>query len=659
MHPRPYATLPEALLGASRLDRAVVHVSSSMDETRISYATLYTHALGLLGHLQQRGVEPGQYVILLFERNEPFLDSLWACLLGGIVPVPIASGTTAEHARRFEQVAKTLGNPVVVTTRQSLSRITGAAEPGTGEAPAPSVERIFLDDIVELPEPGVPHDVREEDIAFVQFSSGSTSAPKGVLLTHRNLLANIYSIMESAGLTSEERGLSWMPLTHDMGLIGFHLTPLVLGATHYILATELFVRRPTSWLSLASEKGATLLCSPNFGYKHYLRAFKPEHAGELDLRAVRLIFNGAEPISAALAQEFTATLSHYGLGANVMYPVYGLAEASLAVTFSPAGRAIREVSVKRESLGLGHTIELAPRGAPNSASFVALGYPISACRVRICDDMGTRLGERQVGHIEIRGDSVCQGYYKQPADDQMDFTPDGWLKTGDLGFFEQGELIVSGRAKDMLCINGMNYYPSDLEQLVHTSGRVEPDKVAVCGVYSQEAATDDVVVFVQFRGDLKDFVDTAHDLRAELSRRTGLEIAEVVPIHRIPKTTSGKVQRHLLAQRYAASEFAEVCEELAKLTVHDAASNELERELQRICTLFMHHKDIGVNDNLLELGESSLTLAMVYEQIEETWPDKLDITDLLDYPTIKELAAYLRTKISSPGAPPAHTSAGG
>jgi acyl-CoA synthetase (AMP-forming)/AMP-acid ligase II len=649
-----HTTLTEALVHATRCDRGVVHVTGTNSETALSYAALHARALGLLGHFQQRGLRPGQFVILLFDANEPFIDSFWACLFGGIIAVPIAAGTTTEHARRFGQVVETLASPTVVTTRQSLSRIRGATtDPSLGEKSEPSASYVFLDDIVELPEPGTPHEAGENDIAFVQFSSGSTRTPKGVLLSHRNLLANIYAIIQRAEITAEDRCLSWMPLTHDMGLIGFHLTPLVLGASHIIMATELFVRRPASWLGLASEKHATLLCSPNFGYKHYLRAYRPEQATDLDLRTVRLVFNGAEPISAALAREFCETLAQYGLGTNVMYPVYGLAEASLAVTFPPAGRAIREVFATRASLNIGSTVEIVPNGAENSASFVALGQPIAACRVRVCGDGGQVLAEHQVGHVQIRGESVCGGYYKQPTDDLMFFTADGWLNTGDLGFFDQGELVISGRAKDMLCINGVNYYPSDLEQLVQASTAAEPDKVAVCGVYSPEAATDEIVMFVQYRGDLGTFVDTANTLRAYLSRSTGLEIAEVIPIHRIPRTTSGKVQRHALAQRYASSEFATVCRELARLTVHDAASNELERELQRICKMFMHHKDIGVNDNLLELGESSLTLAMVYEQIEETWPDKLDITDLLDYPTIAELAAFLQAKLSDPDVSPA------
>ena len=278
---------------------------------------------------------------------------------------------------------------------------------------------MFLDDIVELPQPGIAHAVSGDDIAFVQFSSGSTSAPKGVLLTHRNLLANIYAIIQKAEITAEDRCLSWMPLTHDMGLIGFHLTPLVLGASHVIMATELFVRRPASWLALASEKGATLLCSPNFGYKHYLRAYRPEQAADLDLRAVRLIFNGAEPISAALAHEFGKTLAQCGLGANVMYPVYGLAEASLAVTFPPAGRAIREVCATRGSLSIGSKVEVVPNRTENTACFVALGQPIPSCRVRICGDDGRVLAEHQVGHIQIQGESVCRGYYKQHTDDPM------------------------------------------------------------------------------------------------------------------------------------------------------------------------------------------------------------------------------------------------
>ena len=201
-----------------------------------------------------------------------------------------------------------------------------------------------------------------EDISFIQFSSGSTGSPKGVVLKHRNLLANIDGIQQAAQFTTHDTSLSWMPLTHDMGLIGFHLNPIVCNYNHYIMRTDLFVRRPLYWMIAASDKKTNVLCSPNFGYKHFLNAYhrkaRSNQAIEnIDLSHMRLIFNGAEPISVNLCEQFMEALAQYGLPKNSMFPVYGLAEASLAVSFPPVGSELEVINVKRESIAMYSTAE--------------------------------------------------------------------------------------------------------------------------------------------------------------------------------------------------------------------------------------------------------------------------------------------------------------
>src|SRR4029077_18257557 len=301
----------------------------------VSFAELYERALGILYHLQRMGARRGDKLILFLGNNEQFIDVFWAAVLGGIVPVPVALGISDEHRHKLLRIARRLGKPFLYTERRSLERIGAfAGEKGEQDLYESLRARTFLiDNLDDISRAGSVQRVGADDIAFIQFSSGSTSDPKGVVLTHGNILANAYGATEAAGFTENDVSLSWMPLTHDMGLIGFHLVMFANRVHAHLMPTELFIRRPLLWLQLASRVRASILCSPNFGYKHYLKVLGERAPEGLDLSAVRLIFNGAEPISVELCREFLARLAPARLAPNAMYPVYGLAEASLAVSF--------------------------------------------------------------------------------------------------------------------------------------------------------------------------------------------------------------------------------------------------------------------------------------------------------------------------------------
>jgi acyl-CoA synthetase (AMP-forming)/AMP-acid ligase II len=304
-----------------------------------------------------------------------------------------------------------------------------------------------MEDVTRSDDTGELHHAQPEDIAFIQFSSGSTSEPKGVQLSHRNLLVNIRDITQAAAISAGDTTLSWMPLSHDMGLIGFHLVPLHNGIEKVLMDTDVFVRRPARWLRAACDYSATLLCSPNFGYRHYLKAVDPDKES-LDLSHVRLVFNGAEPVSPDACRTFTRALKARGLPEESMFPVYGLAEASLAVTFPRPGDQLRTIVLASGQLAPGD------RAVPVEVStqaheLVCLGHPLPACKIRICDDQGRQLPEFTIGHVQIRGDNVTRGYYRCPKCDEAALI-DGWLDTGDLGLLTTDGLYITGRCKDIL-----------------------------------------------------------------------------------------------------------------------------------------------------------------------------------------------------------------
>lgn len=629
--------------------RSVTFIEAAEDEVTIAYDELRDRALGVLHHFQEAGVRPGDELILFTQGNEQFVDAFWACILGGIVPVPVAVGISDDHRAKLLRIFATLRHPWVYTESNLARRLERFGE---GRGHDTEVQRLLarallVDDIEDIGTPGRPHAAAPDDVAFIQFSSGSTSDPKGVVLTHRNVLTNIRAIAEGFNHRPDDVALSWMPLTHDMGLIGFHLSMVACNNDHHIMATGLFVRRPLLWLQKAAAKGASLLCSPNFGYKHFLKVFEARGLDTLDLSRVRLVFNGAEPISAALARRFMEALAPYGLDGDSMFPVYGLAEASLGVTFPEPGAPLRTVLAHRHGLAVGERWRPAEPGDGDAVEFVLLGAPIRDCEVRIVDDGDGVLEADHVGHVQIRGANVTRGYYGYSGAGGDVFADLGWLRTGDLGFFHEGQLVITGRSKDIIFVNGQNYYPHDIEELALDVPGLELGKVVAAGVTNPAAGGDELLLFVLDRGAPEDFAALAQTLRGHVNERTGLDVAEVIPVPRIPKTTSGKVQRHKLTEAYLDGEFADVLATLAALDAPSgagAAEGDLEETLTRICNSIVVDRPVGPDDNLFEIGISSLALAQIHARVEELYPGEMDIADVFDYPSIRELAAFMESR---------------
>ncbi|MEP7183185.1 MAG: non-ribosomal peptide synthetase [Betaproteobacteria bacterium] len=650
-----FPTLQAALDARAASSHGVTFVNGENDERHIEYGELRRRALAVLFHLQRAGAAPGSELILLTERNEQFVDTFWAGVMGCIAVAPIAPGNADEHRLKFFRVLTRLARPHLAVERAAWQRLAAFAAANGLEREWARLDRhtVFLDEIAAETE-GRRHPASAGDVALVQFSSGSTSEPKGVVLTHGNLVANIDAIIDGIDAKPEDRSLSWMPLTHDMGLIGFHLTPLVADVDHALMPTALFVRRPLLWLAKATQHRASVLASPNFGYKHYLKSFDPAKAAGLDLSSVRVVFNGAEPISAELCAEFLAALAPYGLRGDVMFPVYGLAEASLAVTFPPPGRPLAAVALDRGRLGLGDVARTVDAAVPGAVTFVRVGTPVRGCALRVAGADGATLPDGTVGRILIRGDNVTQGYYDDPATTADWMTADGWLDTGDLGVIVDGELAVTGRIKEILFVAGQNYYPHDVEAILDRHAGIELGRAAVAGVRPQHAATDDVLVFVVAKGAPDAFVPVARTVRRVVNEQMGVAVAAVVPVPRLPKTTSGKIQRYALARDWENGVYADVVLRLATLEAAAAptaagATGELEQMLLEMCKSALPGKSIGVDDNLFELGSSSLTLAQIYERIEAAYPGRLEVTDFFEYPTVRTMAGFLSQRLADGG----------
>ena len=351
--------LLHARRASASAQRGITHILGEEDEQFVSYAQLYERALSILFHLQDRGVKPGDPVVICTSSNVQFLDGFWACQLGGFMAVPVTPGQSQQHRQKFFNIYEQLDNPCVFTNRPSSGPLEAyAREHGLRRVLEDMAANIVVaEDLTAELAQGVIHQGEAQDIALVQFSSGSTGSPKGVLLSHENLLSNLAAMHEGLFISEQDSWLCWAPLYHDMGLIACHLEPLYSGIEQYFLPTERFARRPLSWLQTTSAKKATLITAPNFGFRHFLRAFAGKGGAEkmaaVDLSHVRIVFSAAEPISAELCRDFQKALAPYGLGQDIIHPTYGLAEGCVAVSFNKTLGPLATRIVDRRSLGLG------------------------------------------------------------------------------------------------------------------------------------------------------------------------------------------------------------------------------------------------------------------------------------------------------------------
>ncbi|MBA2582913.1 MAG: amino acid adenylation domain-containing protein, partial [Bacteroidetes bacterium] len=644
-----YLSLVDSFLNQRKSKKGVILIDGDKLSETLSYQQLVEKSEFILGKLQEKGIKPKDELVFQLESNKEFIITLWACLMGGIIPVPVAPAVNPESRFKLQNIWKVLKNPTLVCSNDTLKRFREKTASDNNVVEEMAVRSILVEELLKSETKGEVYNSQPADIAFIQFSSGSTGEPKGVVLTHENLITNIKAIIACSDLRETDSTLGWMPLTHDMGLIGFHLTPLFKGIDQILMPTNLFVRQPALWLKKVHEHKATFLASPNFGYKHFLSYYKEDQIKDWDLSHVRRILNGAEPISVALCDKFLNVLSSTGLQKKAMFPVYGMAEASLAVTFPPVDKEYKAVYLDRNKLNFGEKVdEITDR--EKSVGFMVVGTAVNDCHVRICDYNNQPLEDRTVGSIQIKGKNVTGGYYNNALATESLITADGWLNTGDLGFLTNNELVITGRAKDVIFFNGQNFYAHDIERIAEELKELEQGKVVAFGTTNEELQKEEIILFVQHRGKSEQFIELAVKLKSYISQKIALEVTHVLPVNNIPKTTSGKVQRFKLGDHYKSGAFDDVIQHLERLEYeqfslkeHILPANEVEEKLVKIWQDVLGIEGLGTNDNFFELGGHSLKAALLISVILQEFNVELNVREVFKAPTIQKLAKYIDT----------------
>jgi acyl-CoA synthetase (AMP-forming)/AMP-acid ligase II len=550
LHPTLLHALAHAAKLEDRIGITLLPDDEKHAERRLSWRGLYLEARALAAVLEARGARRGDRVLVVLPTSLEFAIAFFALLRLGAIPCPSYPPAALEKAdiglERLRHVARHAGATLCITSRE-LHPLLGDLAHGL---PA-------MHDVVDIEEllgatPATPRrsEARPETPAFIQYTSGSTSHPKGVLLGHGNLVANIHAIGQAVKINRRDVVVSWLPLYHDMGLIGALLFAIYWRLPLVLMSPMAFLLKPARWLQAIHRFKGTLSASPNFGYARCVRHVRAAQRQGLDLSSWRVALNGAEPVNVKTLLEFEESFAPHGFSPAAMLPVYGLAEASLAVTFPRVGDPSRHVAVDRAALAAGYVV---PASAERpSARLVCVGEPVPGHDVRVVDSAGLAVDPGEVGHIVVKGPSVMMGYF---ADEKATraVLQDGWLWTGDLGFFEDGGLYVTGRAKDLIIIGGKNHYAEDVERVAEHVDGVRPGGAAAFGVYDEESARDVLVVvcesWIDDEARAAALVEAVSQRVCDECRVTPDEVV-LVPPGTIPKTSSGKRQRSLCRQRY-------------------------------------------------------------------------------------------------------------
>ncbi len=538
---------------AIHADRAVTFVRATGEERRVSFPDLWAQARQRARALYALGLKKGDRVALVLPEPDEFVLTFMGCLTAGIVAVPMYPPQTLAKMETYGDTVRHIlaaSGADVLITNDSLAELMRENLAGASNARV-VVERDVRGDVENAEAPPA---VTLEDLAFLQFTSGSTSKPKGVMVTFGNLAANAHAIMvDGLKSTPADRGVSWLPLYHDMGLIGFVVAPLYTLVQVMFLPTMSFIRRPSIWLDAIHRHRATITFAPNFAYALATRAVTETQSKEWDLSCMRALGCGAEPIQADVLRGFLERFEPNGLSPKSVLPSYGMAESTLAITFWDLEKHLATDRVDVEAMRKGEAKNAANGHA---MELVACGRPFPGHDIKIAGAEGASLGERRVGEIWVKGPSVTSGYFGDSAA-TADAFEDGWLKTGDLGYFAEGELYICGRAKDLIILNGKNYYPQDIEAVVSRIPGVRDGQCVAFSVLDDRGAEHCVVVAEAKPGPRS---GTAAEIISQIIQAVRAEVG-IVPgeVHLIkrgtlPKTSSGKVRRREARRRLETDE---------------------------------------------------------------------------------------------------------
>jgi 1-acyl-sn-glycerol-3-phosphate acyltransferase len=524
-------------------------------ETTITYGRLAERARAVAGGLREKGVERGDRVAIMLPTGAEFFEAFFGALYAGGVPVPIyppfGLSKIEEHLLRQAAILDNSQATVLITFSEAQMFVKLLKSRVSSLRVVETVSKLRIQDAR-----GLPRLADTEQIALLQYTSGSTGDPSGVVLRHRNLLSNIRAMAEASQVTSSDVIVSWLPLYHDMGLIGTWLGSLYVGCPLVIMSPLTFLARPANWLWAIHRHRGTFSAAPNFAFELCLGKIPDRDLEGLDLSSLRTLANGAEPVLPQTIRRFTERFAKYGLRPEAIAPVYGLAENSVGLAFPRFGHLPLIQRVQRDALTTRQKAIPAEEDDANALEFVSCGRPLPGHEIRIVDSAGTEAAERQEGDIEFRGPSAASEYFRNPLKTR-ELKHGNWIRSGDRGYVADGELFVTGRAKDIIIRAGRNIYPHAVEAAVGEIGQVRKGCVVVFGTADSRSATERIVVVAETRESDKEELERLRRRIEEVTAgllETPADEVILVPPRALPKTSSGKIRRSAARELYETNQ---------------------------------------------------------------------------------------------------------
>ena len=618
-------------------DKGIFYIQPDGSERYQSYQDLLLDAQRILAGLKQWGLQPQDKVILQLEWGDDFIPAFWSCILGGFVPVPISIAPTYEQSnsvtKKLQNAWEMLEHPPILTNRELAPAIQSLP-------PDLNLENLRICIVETLrerdPEPEI-YRGKPDDLTLLLLTSGSTGFPKGVMLSHANLLSMSAGTSQMNHFNSQEVTLNWMPLDHVGAIAFLGIMAVDLGCQQVHVPTKYILQNPRHWLTAIEQYRATISWAPNFAFSLINDSIQDAKPDSWNLSSMKFLVNAGEQIVPKTARKFLTLMRRQGLAETALHPAFGMSETCSGITWSD-----------RFSLS----------STSDDMSFVSLGKPIPGADLRIVDDRNEVVREGEIGKLQVKGASVTRGYYRHPEQNQAAFTADGWFNTGDLGYLENGHLILTGRDNDVILINGVNYTAQEIEAVVEEVEGVEISFTAACAVRSltHAASSDRLAIFFSPVGAdietdpeaLKTLIDK---IRGTIVQTIGINPDYLIPTSKesIPKTAIGKIQRQQLKRQFEAGKFEDSVQTVrSAMRRRDRASNRPQTEVEQIVAEIwqdvLEVEEIGLQENFFELGGHSLLLLAMQSQLQQRLGQELSIADLFRYPTIEALARYFTQK---------------
>ena len=678
--PQAPATLPALLrqIAATVDDKQLIYLQNDGTEYRQSYAALLTDAEQILAGLRSHALQPQANVILQLRRPQDLLAAFWGCVLGGFLPVMTAVPPTYREANndleRFKQVWQQLRANQQSGVAQNAEQLLILTDTPTQSAMADlaaglpmAVNQIVTIEALRDHAPDHHHfPAQPEDVAFFSLTSGSTGAPKLIQLTHQNLLTRARAANHFCGHTAATVTLNWLPLEHIGPLSDLHLRAVALGCQQIYVTRDYIVGNPLNWLRELHRYRATYSAAPNFAYALINNALTKlaestdtgvtgtAPAEEWDLSTVETLLCAGEAVSPQVMQSFLTKLLPFGLKPTALQPAFGMAEMGSGITYYRATPTapVKAFWVERSSLA-GAVVQL-PVNAPASVGLTSLGSIIPGQSMRIVDQANQLLTEGVVGRFQVKGTAVSPGYYQNPVANQEAFLADDWFDTGDLGMMLDGELVLTGRAKESIIVNGANYANSEIEAVVEQLPGVERSYTVACAVRMPGRDQEEIALFFcPVNADDETLPPLLEQIRQTVTKTIGVRLDYLIPVTRadVPKTAIGKLQRVKLARRLEAGDFDAVRQRtehgVARTTPLTAPRTALEERLLTLWQEVLQSDDVGIHDNFFGLGGASLNAARLITRLQEEFHDTFHVIAIFNAPTVAEFATYLAAEYPS------------